>query len=143
VTDRELVCLCDDVTRHDVEEAVASGATDIESVKRYTGLGTGVCQGRSCMARLARVLSDLGVPPDRLAPMTARAPLWPVPLGVLSQSGELPPLFPGPERPALARPRRRPPPPPRSRRCPRRPRWSSSAAASWDWPRPTTWPPTA
>lgn len=109
MTDRELICLCEDVTRHDVEEAVAAGATDIESVKRYTGLGTGVCQGRTCMARLAGVMADLGVPPDRLAPMTARAPLWPVPLGVLATTGDLPPLFPGPDRPALTP---APPPPP-------------------------------
>ena len=43
MTRREFVCLCEDVTRHDVEQAVAAGHTDMESVKRYTGFGTGIC----------------------------------------------------------------------------------------------------
>lgn len=102
MTTREFVCLCEDVTRQDVERAVAAGNTDIESVKRYTGIGTGFCQGRSCMANLARIMSELGVPVDKLHPMTARAPVWPTPLGVLASAGDLPPLYPTPMRPALS-----------------------------------------
>ena len=104
MTARELMCMCEDVTRHDVEEALAAGYTDLESIKRYTGLGTGSCQGRSCMAGLARLLHQAGASPDRLQPMTARAPLWPTPLGVFAAGDELPPAYPSPARPALTPP---------------------------------------
>jgi len=110
MTTREFVCLCEDVTRDDVVHAVAAGHTDMESVKRYTGLGTGFCQGRSCMAPLARLLAELGVPTEHLRPMTARAPLVPTPLGILAAAGDLPELYPSPVLPALARPVREPEP---------------------------------
>jgi hypothetical protein len=37
-----LVCRCEDVTLDEVEEAIAKGHRDLESVKRYTGFGTGL-----------------------------------------------------------------------------------------------------
>ena len=43
-----LVCRCEDVTLHELEHAISLGHRDIESLKRYTGFGTGVCQGKSC-----------------------------------------------------------------------------------------------
>ncbi len=99
---RRLVCLCEDVTQKDIDAAVGAGHTDMESVKRYTGLGTGICQGRSCINTLARLLKEHGVDPAALQPTTARAPLWPTPLGTLAALGELPPMYPGPERPGAA-----------------------------------------
>src|ERR1700753_2583035 len=55
-----LVCRCEDVTLHELEEAVARGHDDIESLKRYTGFGTGWCQGKSCVALCARLLVERG-----------------------------------------------------------------------------------
>ena len=43
---KTLVCRCEDVTLHELEGAMARGYEDIESVKRYTGFGTGWCQGK-------------------------------------------------------------------------------------------------
>ena len=53
--EKSIVCACEDVSTHDIEETVARGFTDIESVKRYTGLGTGPCQGKSCTAAAVRI----------------------------------------------------------------------------------------
>ena len=55
-----LVCRCEDVTLHELEDAVARGHDDIESLKRYTGFGTGWCQGKGCVALCARLLVERG-----------------------------------------------------------------------------------
>ena len=35
---KTLVCRCEDVTLHDLNDAIARGYRDLESLKRYTGL---------------------------------------------------------------------------------------------------------
>ena len=47
---KTLVCRCEDVTLQELEHAIARGHDDIESLKRYTGFGTGWCQGKGCVA---------------------------------------------------------------------------------------------
>lgn len=101
MTARQLVCMCEDVTDAEILRAFDAGFQDMESVKRFTGVGTGSCQGRQCLARVARLLHGRGVAPEKLAPTTTRPPLWPVPLGVLAAEGDLPPTYPGPLAPAL------------------------------------------
>ena len=79
---RELIlCRCEDVTAADVAHAVAAGYRSIEEVKRYTGFGTGPCQGKECVATVARAIAAAAaVPAATLQPFTARAPLCPVEL---------------------------------------------------------------
>lgn len=82
---RIFVCQCEDVLLREVEEAIDQGHEDIESLKRFTGLGTGVCQGKSCVTLVARVLAQrAGVPVGTIAPFTPRPPVSPVPLGLLA-----------------------------------------------------------
>lgn len=80
---KTVVCRCEDVLLDDVEHAVALGYTDIEEVKRYTGLGTGPCQGKECMALCARLLPAAAGRPGAV-PFTARPPVAPVALGTLA-----------------------------------------------------------
>ena len=81
--DKTFVCRCEDVTLRELEEAVARGHRDLESVKRYTGFGTGWCQGKQCVALCARLLVKLGG--DAPAqPITPRPPFHPVPLAALA-----------------------------------------------------------
>ncbi len=76
-----LVCRCEDVTLHDVEHAIASGYRDLEEIKRYTGFGTGPCQGKECLGPMALALLRLtGAAPSEIAPFTARPPMQPTPL---------------------------------------------------------------
>ncbi len=84
---RNIVCACEDVTLSDVRAAIAAGLTDIESIKRYTGIGTGLCQGAGCALRVARELSQAGIVPARLSPFTARPPVYPVELSKLASLG--------------------------------------------------------
>ncbi len=79
---KTLVCRCEDVTLHDLDDAIARGYADIESLKRYTGFGTGWCQGKGCVALCARRLVELGG--SVALPITPRPPIQPVPLGDLA-----------------------------------------------------------
>ncbi len=75
---KRVVCFCEDVTEHDLSEAVRLGYRDIESVKRYTGFGTGFCQGKSCLTHVAGYLSEQGAATaQQIAPFTARPPFRP------------------------------------------------------------------
>ena len=77
-----LVCRCEDVTLHELEEAIARGHDDLESLKRYTGFGTGWCQGKSCVALCARLLVEHGG--SAAMPITPRPPFHPMKLGDLA-----------------------------------------------------------
>ena len=113
---KAFVCACEDVTPDDVRRAFERGYRDLESVKRYTGLGTGPCQGKTCLAMAARELLRLGATPGEVAPFTVRPPLHPTSLGALASldpdalplEGGVPvPLPPGPTpRPSAALPAR-------------------------------------
>jgi sarcosine oxidase, subunit beta len=81
---KTLVCACEDVDLSEVRRAFALGHRDLESVKRFTGFGTGPCQGRSCLALVARELVRLGATPGEVVPFTPRAPLEPTSLATLA-----------------------------------------------------------
>jgi sarcosine oxidase subunit beta len=84
-----LICRCEDVLLRDVEDAIAGGHVDVESLKRYTGFGTGVCQGKSCVASVGKVLAErTGVHPNMLAPFTPRPPLVTIPMRLLAAGAE-------------------------------------------------------
>ncbi len=94
-----IVCRCEDVTLHDVEQALALGYLDIEEVKRFTGLGTGPCQGKECLAATCRLLLQVQAgdktraarqpeAPTAAHPFTVRPPVYSVPLGLLARSRE-------------------------------------------------------
>ncbi len=99
---KTLVCACEDVTLDDVRRAFALGHRDLESVKRYTGFGTGHCQGKSCLSLATRELVRLGATPAEAMPFTARPPLHPVPLAALAalDPESLPPDAGAPRPPA-------------------------------------------
>jgi len=86
-----LACRCEDVTLHELEEAIARGHSDVESLKRYTGFGTGWCQGKWCLSLCARVLADKGG--DASRPFTPRPPYHPVALADLAAIGDEPARF--------------------------------------------------
>jgi bacterioferritin-associated ferredoxin len=84
-----ILCRCEDVTLADVEHAVALGYADLEEVKRYTGFGTGPCQGKECLRAVALALAGAaGASTTTLAPFTSRPPLVPTPLRVFAARKE-------------------------------------------------------
>ncbi len=81
---KTVACACEDVTLAEIRRAFTAGHRDVESVKRYTGFGTGPCQGKSCLARVARELLRLGATPGEVVPFTARPPALDVAIGALA-----------------------------------------------------------
>ncbi len=82
---KKFVCLCEDVTEKDLRQAIAEGFDHIETLKRYTTVTMGPCQGKMChrpsidlcAALTGRTVADTGT-------TTARPPTVPVPLGALA-----------------------------------------------------------
>ena len=97
MSDRTFLCRCEDVTLAELQHALAAGLRNIEELKRYTGFGTGPCQGKECMATVARELVRLGhIDAQALQPFTARPPTEPVSFGALAS---VPDPFAEPETP--------------------------------------------
>jgi len=86
VAGKIVLCRCEDVTLADLEHCVSRGYRDIEEVKRYTGFGTGPCQGKECLAAVATQLARLTQQPAAaVPPFTSRPPLAPTPLRLLAR----------------------------------------------------------
>lgn len=82
---KRLVCVCEDVTEHEVAAAVALGHGDFESVKRYCGVATGPCQGKQCVLACQQILAELtGKSLAEVGTLVHRPPTLPLPLGLLA-----------------------------------------------------------
>jgi thioredoxin reductase len=80
-----IACPCEDVLLREVEEAAERGYRGIEVIKRYTGLGTGLCQGRYCLPDALLVLSVLEErAPREVGYITQRPPVVPTPLAAFA-----------------------------------------------------------
>jgi NAD(P)H-nitrite reductase large subunit len=84
---KTLVCRCEDVTLDELEDAITRGHDDLESLKRYTGFGTGWCQGKSCVALCAKILVEHGG--EASLPFTPRPPFHPTSLADLAGLAEV------------------------------------------------------
>ncbi len=79
--DAVIICRCEDITLQDVEEAFEKGFRDIESLRRYLKLGTGPCQGKTCIPILQRILCTLKGT-NAVEDITVRPPETPIPLAI-------------------------------------------------------------
>ena len=92
--ERTYVCFCEDVSLHDVEQAINEGFADIQTLKRYTTVTMGPCQGKMCGRALAGICSahsgsNSGEPMGD-AYTTSRPPYQPVPLAALAGRERMP-----------------------------------------------------
>ncbi len=86
---KTIVCRCEDVTEEDLKRAFESGFRDLESLRRFTGFGTGFCQGKSCLCHAARFLAAVKGGDDMVSdPPRTRPPLRPTPFAAFA--GALP-----------------------------------------------------
>ena len=81
-----IVCRCEDVTLRDIEHAIARGSNDIEELKRYTGFGTGPCQGKECVWAVARILGERTG--ESVHAFTSRPPIVPTALKYFARATE-------------------------------------------------------
>lgn len=80
-----VVCPCEDVLLHELEAAVTRGYRGMELGMRYTGVGTGLCQGRYCLPEAIVLLAILeNRLPSEVGFVTQRPPLVPTPLATFA-----------------------------------------------------------
>lgn len=53
------VCLCKAISRGSIKNAINSGATSVEEVKKITGAGTGSCNGKRCGHKIQALIDQL------------------------------------------------------------------------------------
>ena len=81
-----IICRCEDITLKDIEDAIHKGYGDIESLRRYLKLGTGPCQGKTCIPLTEKILArELRKRVSEVGNPTARPPETPVPFGVFKE----------------------------------------------------------
>ena len=91
---RTYLCYCEDVSVHDVEQAIDEGFADVQTLKRYTTVTMGPCQGKMCGATLAGICAartgdeSKGAASDSFT--TSRPPYQPVSLGTLAGRERMP-----------------------------------------------------
>lgn len=82
---KKIVCRCVDVTEYELEKAIKQGRRDVESLKRVKGVGTGPCQGKSCMSHVVGMLARANKKsPDEIGTMKSRQPVDAVELNILA-----------------------------------------------------------
>jgi len=76
---RTFLCRCEDVTLDEFQAAYREGFTELESLKRYTGVGTGFCQGKGCLSESATELARLrDISPAEIRLTNIRPPAEPM-----------------------------------------------------------------
>ncbi len=56
---KTIICHCEDVEVGEIRTALEQGFGDLETLRRYTGIGTGKCQGKCCLVQTLRILASL------------------------------------------------------------------------------------
>jgi bacterioferritin-associated ferredoxin len=84
ITGETIVCRCEDVTRQEIEAAIADGGSTLNAIKATTRCGMGPCQGRMCGEAAALLLADKIGGRIAAGAWTVRPPLRPVPIDALT-----------------------------------------------------------
>jgi Fe-S-cluster-containing hydrogenase component 2/bacterioferritin-associated ferredoxin len=81
-----VICVCEDISRREIEEVIEKGAESFDEIKRHLRTGMGPCQGKTCQRLIIRMLSEkLGRPVESFEPQTARGPMKPVKLDIIAR----------------------------------------------------------
>ena len=84
-----LICRCKEVSEQEIREAIADGAQSVTGVKRRTGAGMGLCQGRTCRRLVSNLIASCcHTTVDKLAQETVRPPVRPITMEEVLKSTE-------------------------------------------------------
>lgn len=84
-----IICRCSDISLKDIQDFIDNGVTEIEEIKRFSRLGMGPCQGRTCMQLIGRIVSNLtGTPVGEIKTHTVRPPVSGVTLSQIARGTE-------------------------------------------------------
>jgi bacterioferritin-associated ferredoxin len=85
MSDKILICRCEDLTQEEIEQAIDEGYTTLEELKCKLRLGMGPCQGRSCLSLARRILCQkTDKKTEEISMPSSRPPVVPVLLGTLA-----------------------------------------------------------
>ncbi len=88
---KKFVCLCEDVTEGDLHRAIAEGFDEMQTLKRYSTLSMGPCQGKMCLKACVAICAErTGRTIQETGTTTSRPPLGPIPLGMLAGPSHMP-----------------------------------------------------
>ena len=88
---KQFVCLCEDITATDVTDAIGEGFEDIQTLKRYSTVTMGPCQGKMCLKSFVGICAQrTGRSIDETGVTTSRPPVQPVSLAALAGPSHLP-----------------------------------------------------
>ena len=80
-----IICRCSDIDINEIRRFIENGYTTVDSIKRFTRLGMGPCQGRTCVPLVMRELAtQLKKPIDSFVPSTHRPVVKSIKLGDLA-----------------------------------------------------------
>ena len=84
---KTIICHCEDNTLDDLRSSLKQGYSDLETLKRFTGIGTGKCQGKCCLPQLIKELvRENGDAPKGLP--TIRPPVLPLRIDEIVEAKE-------------------------------------------------------
>lgn len=85
-----IICRCEDVTYGEIADAIDSGLTTTEEIKRVLRCGMGPCQGRTCSRLIARMIAErTGTRVADVPYPGVRPPTRPVEIGTLEEPGSV------------------------------------------------------
>ena len=83
--DDVIICRCEDVSYGEIVEAIDSGLTTLDELKRVLRTGMGPCQGRTCSRLIARIITErIGGEVSDMKSLLDRPPTMPVEIGILA-----------------------------------------------------------
>lgn len=89
-TSDTLICRCEEITKGDLDVALADDPRDIGAVKRATRIGMGRCQGRYCAPALAGLMARRrGLPVEDFSYFAPRVPIKPVDIAAITAAEAL------------------------------------------------------
>jgi bacterioferritin-associated ferredoxin len=84
-TPKRFLCRCEDLTVDECKGAISDGYECFEDLKRFLGVGTGPCQGKSCVQAAMHLIAEhRGIPVETVDVMTFRPPVRPVAFATLA-----------------------------------------------------------
>ncbi len=85
MNDETIICRCEEITVGTIRAAIRDGIHDINHLRGTTRCGMGSCQGRNCMASIAKLLNpENNNTSNSVPPYRSRPPVRPVSLGAMA-----------------------------------------------------------
>ena len=85
IDDRNLIiCRCREVSKQEILDAIAGGATTVDGVKRRSTACMGLCQGKTCERLVSAIIAGAtGKNPAEILPQKSRMPSRPIKISVI------------------------------------------------------------